>query len=61
MKAIEAMPDRRREAFLLHRIDGLSYSQIARRMGVGIKAVEKHISSAMLQLVRDMQTEERGD
>lgn len=61
LRAIEAMPDRRREAFLLHRIDGLSYSQIARRMGVGIKAVEKHISSAMLQLVRDMQTEERGD
>ncbi|NWE53124.1 RNA polymerase sigma factor [Brevundimonas sp. P7753] len=57
LKVIDAMPDRRREAFLLHRIDGLSYPQIARRMGVSVKGVEKHISSAMLQLLRGMQAE----
>lgn len=55
LKVIDAMPERRREAFLLHRIDGLSYPQIARSMGVSVKAVEKHMSSAMLQLVRGMQ------
>lgn len=51
---IDAMPVRRREAFLLHRMDELSYAQIARRMGVSIKAVEKHISAAMAQLHRDI-------
>lgn len=56
---IDRMPDRRREAFLLHRIDGLTYLQIARRMGVSVKAVEKHISGAMLQLVQGMQEGDR--
>lgn len=57
-QVIEAMPSRRREAFLLHRIDGLSYLEIARVMGVTIKGVEKHISAAMLELTRKMQTDE---
>jgi RNA polymerase sigma-70 factor (ECF subfamily) len=55
LEIIDAMPSRRREAFLLHRIDGLTYLEIARRMGVSVKAVEKHLSSAMLDLVQKMQ------
>jgi RNA polymerase sigma-70 factor (ECF subfamily) len=47
---IDAMPPRRREVFLLHRIEELTYAQIARRIGVSIKAVEKHIHLAMRQL-----------
>lgn len=47
---IEAMPARRREVFLLHRVEDLTYPQIARRIGVSVKAVEKHIRLAMLQL-----------
>ncbi len=58
MKVIDAMPERRRKAFLMHRIDGLSYLEIARAMGVSIKAVEKHISAAMLDLTRKMRAEE---
>jgi RNA polymerase sigma-70 factor (ECF subfamily) len=50
MEIINRMPERRREAFLQHRIDELSYPEIARRMGISIKAVEKHISAAMVQL-----------
>lgn len=58
LEVIDAMPTRRRQAFLLHRIDGLSYLEIARKMGVSIKGVEKHLATAMLQLVREMQTDE---
>ncbi|MDP3736415.1 MAG: sigma-70 family RNA polymerase sigma factor [Hyphomonadaceae bacterium] len=50
MSAIEAMPPRRREVFLLHRIEKLTYAQIARRLDVSIKAVEKHVHLAMRQL-----------
>jgi RNA polymerase sigma factor (sigma-70 family) len=50
MATIDSMPPRRREAFLLHRIDELTYTQIARRMNVSIKAVEKHMHLAMRQL-----------
>jgi RNA polymerase sigma factor (sigma-70 family) len=50
MAAIDSMPPRRREAFMLHRVDELTYAQVARRMNVTIKAVEKHIHLAMRQL-----------
>ena len=58
LAVIDTMPGRRREAFLLHRIDGLSYLEIARAMGIGVKAVEKHLSAAMLELVQKMQADE---
>lgn len=47
---IDAMPPRRREVFLLHRIDELTYPQIAKRLGISVKAVEKHMSLAIKQL-----------
>ncbi|MBI1215960.1 MAG: sigma-70 family RNA polymerase sigma factor [Alphaproteobacteria bacterium] len=50
MATIDAMPPRRREVFLLHRVDELTYHEIARRLGVSVKAVEKHMGLAMKQL-----------
>jgi RNA polymerase sigma-70 factor (ECF subfamily) len=47
---IDTMPPRRREAFLLCRVEELTYAEAARRMGVSIHAVEKHMSAAMAQL-----------
>lgn len=50
MAVIGAMPLRRREVFLMHRVDELTYPQIARRAGISVKAVEKHMHLAMRQL-----------
>lgn len=50
MAAIDAMPPKRREVFLLHRVDDLTYAQIARRMNVSVRIVEKHFALAMRQL-----------
>lgn len=50
MAAIDAMPPRRREVFLLHRVDDLTYAQIARRLDVSVRVVEKHFALAMRQL-----------
>lgn len=50
LAVIELMPPRRREVFLLHRIEEQTYAQIAKRLGVSIKAVEKHMHLAILQL-----------
>lgn len=55
MSIIQSMPARRREAFLLHRMDGLSYAQIARRMAISPKAVEKHMALAMVDLALGME------
>jgi RNA polymerase sigma-70 factor (ECF subfamily) len=48
--AITAMPDTQREAFLMNRIDQLSYAEIAERLGISVKAVEKRMHLALLFL-----------
>jgi DNA-directed RNA polymerase specialized sigma24 family protein len=34
----------------MHRVEGLSYPEIARRFGISTKAVEKHMSHALREL-----------
>lgn len=48
--AIEALPDRTREIFMAHRFEDLTYPQIAARLGVSVKTVEKHVSLALRHL-----------
>lgn len=50
MAAIEAMPPKRKEVFLLHRVEEQTYAQISRRLGISIKTVEKHMALAIRQL-----------
>lgn len=45
--ALDAVSRRTRDVFFMHRLDGLSYAQIAERLGVSVSAVEKHVASAL--------------
>lgn len=54
LAVINRMTDKRRTIFLLHRLEGLSYPQIARRTGVSVKTVEKQMAAAMAFLSREM-------
>lgn len=47
---IRALPPRTRDAFLLNRFEGLTYRQIADRIGVSVSMVEKLIAEALRQL-----------
>ena len=47
MGVIEALPPRCREAFVLYRFEGLSYAQIATRMGISVRTVEMQLQIAM--------------
>lgn len=50
MKIVETLPNRSKEAFLLHTIDGYSRKEIASMMGISPNAVEKHIIRATKNL-----------
>ncbi len=41
-----------REIFMAHRIDGLTYGEIAERFGLSVKGVEKQMSKAIAKLDR---------
>jgi RNA polymerase sigma-70 factor, ECF subfamily len=46
-KTINSLPDRCREVFILSRMNGLKNKEIAERLDINIKNVERHISRAM--------------
>ena len=55
MASLESLPPRMREAFKLHKLEGLSHAETARSMGISISAVEKHISGALKLLLEQVQ------
>jgi len=62
MKAgLEALSPRRREVFILNRIEGYSFTQIADQLGITLSAVEKNAAKAVLFLTDWMDEEGKGD
>jgi RNA polymerase sigma-70 factor (ECF subfamily) len=51
-RAVEKLKPRTREIFLAHRVDGLSYAEIAELTGLSIKGVEKQMSKAIAKIDR---------
>lgn len=57
--AISLLPPRCREVFLMHRLDGMSYGQIARVCAISPSAVEKHIARASGRIDSTLRDAER--
>jgi RNA polymerase sigma-70 factor (ECF subfamily) len=53
--ALAAMPRNQREIFLAHRVDDMSYTEIARLRGITVHEVERQMARAMDKLVRQME------
>ena len=51
LDAIERLPPRTRDIFVMHRFSEKNYAQIARDFGISTSAVEKHIMAALKTLV----------
>lgn len=47
LATIDQLPLRCREAFILHKFDGLTHAEVAQRMGVSVKMVEQHVKNAV--------------
>ncbi len=51
------LPERTRVIFVLRRLEGLKYQDIAARLGISVSAVEKHMQRAIAHLARQADTE----
>ncbi|MFV8328203.1 RNA polymerase sigma factor [Flavobacterium sp. ZS1P14] len=54
LKSIENLNETQRVAFLMHRIDGKKYSEIADELNISVKAVEKRIHLALVELRKEI-------
>lgn len=52
--AILRLPDHCKQIYLLNRVDGMTYSQIAQKYDVSVKAVEKQMSKALSLINRHL-------
>lgn len=50
LEAVQTLPPKRKQVFIMHKIDGLSYGEIATVLGISKSAVEKHMSAALQRL-----------
>ncbi len=59
-RAIAVMRPRTRAIFLAHRVDGMSYTEIAQECGISVKGVEKQMSRAIAILAEEMDNARHG-
>lgn len=51
------LPPLTREIFMAHRLDDMPYEEIARRTGLTLRQVERHIARAIIELDRGLRNE----
>lgn len=56
-KTIESLPERCREVFILSRINGLKNKEIAEKLDINIKNVERHLSRALQSFSKNFSEE----
>ena len=54
LASLNALSPRARQVVILRRFENLTYLQIARRLGISVSAVEKHMARAMAALRLDL-------
>jgi len=52
------LPERTRVIFVLRRIEGLKYKDIAKRLGISVSAVEKNVARAMTYLMERLDNDD---
>lgn len=53
-RALASMPPGAARVFRMHRIEGQSHSQVAERLGISRKGVEKHMTTALRHLAKEL-------
>lgn len=58
MNELRKLPPKRKEAFVLHIIEGFTRQEVSEKMGISVSAVEKHISRASIDLKEKIRIKE---
>jgi RNA polymerase sigma factor (sigma-70 family) len=53
-KAVSRLPRTTREIFLAHRLEDMSYEEIAHRTGLSVRQVERHMARAIYRLSKEV-------
>jgi len=56
-EVVASLPPRMREVFVLHRVEELSYKDIAARLNISVRTVEWHIAEAIVRIGRGLDDE----
>lgn len=56
-EVVASLPPRMREVFVLHRVDELSYKEIAARLNISARTVEWHIAEAIVRISKGLDVE----
>jgi len=59
-KTIDTMSDKVRMVFLIYKVEGLSYKDIAERLGLSVATVESHMVKALRMIREDLEFHNRG-
>jgi RNA polymerase sigma factor (sigma-70 family) len=54
---VALLPPRTREVFVLHRIDGHGYREIAARLDISVRTVEWHVAQAIVRISKGLDEE----
>lgn len=57
-QTMQNLPEKYRRTFLLSRVDGLTYAEIASELGISVSTVEKHIIKVLGHLRKQLQREQ---
>jgi len=53
-RVLSQLPEKQRVVFMMNRIDGLTYREIAERLSLSAKAVEKRMSAAIREIKKQI-------
>lgn len=58
---LEELPELRRHAFVLYRIEGCSHAEIAARLGISVRCSERYVMLAMQHISARLRAEQESD
>ncbi|WP_153770665.1 RNA polymerase sigma factor [Labrenzia sp. CE80] len=57
--SLDGLPPRTRDIFILNRVDGLSYREVAAKLNISESSVQKHLARALLHVTTNLRDRSR--